>query len=94
MLKTIAQLYGCVCVCSLAHVLQTVASEKGTSDLLKTIYYGASHPAHSSREFNISPCLSAVDSGEEKMHRETSSQRYKHREWLIRETRWGQKQLY
>jgi hypothetical protein len=83
MLKTVAKLHGCVCVCSLAHKLQTVASEKGTSDLLETLYYAASYPAHSGREFNIPPCLSAMGSGEEKMPRETSNHSYKHSEWLI-----------
>lgn len=83
MLKTVAKLHGGVCVCSPTHMLQTVASEKGTSDLLEILYYAASYPAHSGTEFNISPCLSAVGSGEEKMHRETSNPSCKHSEWLI-----------
>lgn len=69
------------------HVLQIAASNKGLSDLLETIYYAANHSAHSGRDFNISPWLSAMDSGEEKMHRETSNHSYKHGECLIKETR-------
>lgn len=73
LLGTVAKLYGCVYECSLVHVLQTAASEKGISDLLETIYYTANHPTHSGRDFNISPCLSAMDLGEEEMHRESTT---------------------
>lgn len=92
LLRTVAKLYGCVCECSLAHVLQTAASEKGIFELLETIYYTASYPAHSGRDFNISPCLSARDSGEEEMHRDHYS--YKLSEWFIKDSRRRHKQLY
>lgn len=68
-------------------MLQIAANNKGLSDLLETIYYDANHSAHSGRDFNISPWLSAMDSGEEKMHRETSNHSYKHGECLTKETR-------
>lgn len=78
-LKTVAKLYGCVSECFLAPVLQTEASKKGSSDLLSV------SPAllimlPRAAGISISLRLSAVDSGEEKVHVETSSHSYKHSE--------------